>query len=284
MATLMFRLCFSALVLSLGLFWVQKAPAAALPVLNPDFTIDPSSDSLANGEANPVALGWTATGFATEFGQFDFSFNGSSQINPAQYPNGLGNSNGQRAFIRHFSNFTNFRTVDITSDVFDADPLSGSTTIRPNSVYELTVAVGNRIDTPFPNQFSNISFRDSNGNVYAQQFLTPNSGGVAPDEGSFRDYTISFEVDELGNFAGVSSDDPGFSSDFNVGDSVVGGDLVIRLTGQTNATGSPMDIEFSNVRASITSTDTPPRVIPEPASVALLGFGAAVLGATRRRK
>lgn len=120
--------------------------------------------------------------------------------------------------------------------------------VQPNTLYELSVDVGYRLDNPFPPAF--------HVQLVAADVMVENLVPVFPSPGGFATTTISYLV--------------------GADDQFIGDHLEIRLWGQGDL-GNNTQAHFDNVRLTATS-------VPEASSFLLLGGAAAAAMLWRRRR
>jgi hypothetical protein len=208
---------------------VSSAQAAPIPVTNFSFETPGGNFAVNN---NPTVLpGWTVNspsyyGNQTIVGQF---------ANP-------GNSEGS-AYL--------FMNLDFTSSATTtSDPV---TTIANNTIYKLTVALGNHNQTGAYGDPGDMTISLLANNVLVPGATLTILNGTIPN-GYFQDYNIGFTT---GN-----------------ADLLFGENLTIQLG---TASGGQTQASFDNVRLDATE-------VPEPSTYAMMLGGLAVLAFSVRRK
>lgn len=192
---------------------------AAISITNFSFEDNILDDSASGAGLN----GWTASNSGS-FNPIDSHFTGTSGL-PGTIP---GDGHGQQ--VAYMNGGTLYQNVG---------------TIEANSTYEMTVAIGERLDLGFNNLTIYMRASSDTGATLATQSYDASD---APN-GTFSDVSFSFSS---ADFAGQ-----------------VGNDLYLVFE------SGGIQVLLDNVRISETA-------IPEPAATALLGFGACLLLVRRR--
>jgi len=258
----------------------QTASATLIPVANGDFESsnttfvggtgsDPPNTDIGGGWIYVTSSTRAASGVNDLSTTLYTSFGSAADPTPSPgSPNGAG-----KTFIRMTGTTGISGTGGVRTGTINSPSLG--VLVAANTMYTLTVAVGNRSDTPFPSLANSIALL-TDGAARATQDINGANANI-PTDGTWADIMTSFTTDATGTII------DGTGSLISLGTNVLGQSLTIRLVGQTGVSLGPQDIEFDTVRLDATSLAV---AIPEPSTfvLACLALARVSLFVWRRRR
>jgi hypothetical protein len=234
-------------VLALGLAFA--IPAGAVPIAVPNFSFE--SPAVADGFFSGVTPNWSLASFSGASPNA-----GAADPTAARYASAGGNDGplpspaqgGQALLIELVGSTPSSATVKTSAAV---------ATTQTNTVYDLTVAIGNPLGA-FALNPGTVGVR-----LLADGIAVANTsfdGATGIPDGTFLDVSLQF----------LST--------------VAGQDLTIELF-QSKAGATGTSAHFDNVRLEATSVAPPPgSAVPEPSALALVALGGIGLVAITRRR